>query len=240
MPGVKPVAFAALSAVLFAAALPNEVANYGVPALGLVALIPLYAALREASEMRVALWVGGVYGALSTVLSNYWLANFGEFAVWTLGGPTVAYVVYNMLLAAVLRTLMRLPDRLRPPAFAAAWAGYELLKSIGYLGHPWGLAAYSFGGVLRMQQIADITGVYGLSFVIVYANAVLAEIALYGASLRARESKPRRLPTVSTTSWFGAKTRFRCPTGSTAASSMRSTRSRCRLPSSSLHVRFHC
>ena len=193
MAGVKPVAFAALSAVLFAAALPNEVANYGVPALGLVALIPLYAALREANEMRVALWVGGVYGALSTVLSNYWLANFGELAVWTLGGPTVAYAVYNMLLAAVLRTLMRLPDRLRPPAFAAAWTGYELLKSIGYLGHPWGLAAYSFGGVLRMQQIADITGVYGLSFVIVYANAVLAEIALYGASLRVRESKPRRV-----------------------------------------------
>ena len=95
MPRVKPVAFAALSAVLFAAALPNEGANYGVPALGLVALIPLYAALREANEMRVALWVGGVYGALSTVLSNYWLANFGEFAVWTLGGPTVAYARYT-------------------------------------------------------------------------------------------------------------------------------------------------
>ncbi len=134
----------------------------------------------------------GVKPVAFAALSNYWLANFGELAVWTLGGPTVAYAVYNMLLAAVLRTLMRLPDRLCPPAFAAAWTGYELLKSIGYLGYPWGLAAYSFGGALRMQQIADITGVYGLSFVIVYVNAVLAEIILYGASIWIREAKPRR------------------------------------------------
>jgi apolipoprotein N-acyltransferase len=111
-------------------------------------------------------------------LSNYWLANFGDFAIWTLGGPVVGYTVYNAVLAVVLYRLLQLPIRLRPLAFAAAWAGYELLKSSGYLAYPWGLAAYSFGDVLLMQQIADVTGVYGLSFLVVYANAALAELAL--------------------------------------------------------------
>lgn len=164
-----------ISALAFSAALPNEYLPYGSPAIGLVSLIPLYAAFLFAVDIRSAIRAGAVFGAISTMLSNYWLANFGEFSAWTLGGPTVGYIGYNALLASVLYTILRLPRHIRPLAFAAAWTGYELLKSIGYLGYPWGLAAYSFGDVLPAMQIADITGVYGLTFLVVYANAALAE-----------------------------------------------------------------
>ncbi len=175
---MKAPLLALLSASAFAAALPNEFLEYGSPFLGLVALVPLYAAFRVAPEMRTAMRAGAVFGAISTMLSNYWLANFGEFSVWTLGGPTVGYIGYNILLATVLYTLMRLPSSLRPLAFALAWTGYELLKSIGYLGYPWGLAAYPFGDVIAAMQIADVTGVYGLSFIVVYMNAAIAEVVI--------------------------------------------------------------
>ena len=178
---VKLLALSALSAVSFAAALPSDVARYGIPALGLVALVPLYAAFRRAPSMRAAVWSGALFGALSTALSNYWLANFGDFAIWTLGGPVLGYAVYNAVLGAVLYRLMQLPLSLRPFTFAAAWTGYELLKSSGYLAFPWSLAAYSFGDVLLVQQIADVTGVYGLTFLVVYANAALAELAPHAA-----------------------------------------------------------
>ncbi len=167
---------ALLSAVTYSAALPNEFLPYGSPVIGIVSLIPLYAAFLFAADMRSAIRAGAVFGAISTMLSNYWLANFGEFSAWTLGGPTVGYIGYNALLAAVLYTILRLPRHIRPLAFTAAWTGYELLKSIGYLGYPWGLAAYSFGDVLPAMQIADVTGVYGLTFLVVYANAALAEL----------------------------------------------------------------
>lgn len=165
-----------LSAVAFAAALPNEILPFGNGFLGLVALIPFYHALRIAPDRRTAIGCGALFGAVSTMLSNYWLANFGEFSAWTLGGPTVGYIGYNALLAVILFTLLRAPTKLRPIAFALAWSGYELLKSIGYLGYPWGLAAYSFGDSIALMQIADVTGVYGISFLIVYANASIAEI----------------------------------------------------------------
>lgn len=173
---MKAPLLAILSAVAFSAALPNEFVHYGSPLVGLVALVPLYAAFRISPDMATAVRSGAVFGAISTMLSNYWLANFGEFSVWTLGGPTLGYIGYNMLLATILYTLMRLPSRFRPLAFTAAWTGYELLKSIGYLGYPWGLAAYSFGDSIALMQIADITGVYGLTFLVVYANASIGEL----------------------------------------------------------------
>ena len=186
---VKAPALAVLSAVAFAAALPSDIARYGIPALGLVALVPLYAAFCVAPRMRTAVWSGALFGALSTALSNYWLANFGDFAFWTLGGPVVGYAAYNAVLGAVVYKLMQQPVRLRPVLFAAAWTGYELLKSSGYLAYPWGLAAYSFGDVLVVQQIADITGAYGLSFLVVYANAALAELSLGAARLRSARAR---------------------------------------------------
>lgn len=193
---MKAPLLALLSAAAFAAALPNEFLAYGSPVLGLIALVPLYAAFRVAPDVRTAMRTGAVFGAISTMLSNYWLANFGEFSVWTLGGPTLGYIGYNILLATVLYTLMRLPSNLRPLAFTLAWTGYELLKSIGYLGYPWGLAAYPFGDIIPAMQIADITGVYGLTFLVVYLNASLAEVVLQGRvkQLRSVLSPPLSAP----------------------------------------------
>jgi apolipoprotein N-acyltransferase len=43
-------------------------------------------------------------------------------------------------------------------------------------GNPWGLIGYSQAGVLPVIQIADVTGVYGVGFVLVASNAALAEL----------------------------------------------------------------
>ncbi len=183
-PTTTAVLLAVVSAITYAGALPNAIIPYGSPVVGLVALVPLYVAFRIAPRPRTAMITGAVFGALSTVLANFWLGNFGEFAVWTLGGPTVGYTVYNTVLGLVLHMQMRHWTKSRPLAFAVTWTGYELLKSIGYLGYPWGLAAYTFGGVLPMMQIADVTGVYGLSFLVVYANTTIGELAMTAQRMR--------------------------------------------------------
>ncbi len=169
---------ATASAVLFAIALPNEVFPYGVPWLSLLALAPFFVALVRTERLRDAALLGAVFGALSTVLSNYWLANFGEFAVWTIGGPTVGYIVYNSILAPVLRRLADFPTHLRPFVLAAAWTAYEYLKSIGFLGYPWGLAGYPLSDYPALIQHVEITGAWALSFVAVAANTILAELIL--------------------------------------------------------------
>jgi len=186
---------AAASAVLFAIALPNEVFPYGVPWLSLLAPAPFFVALIRTRSLREAAVLGMVFGGLSTVLSNYWLANFGEFAVWTIGGPTVGYIVYNSILAPVLRRLADFPAHLRPFVLAAAWTAYEYLKSIGFLGYPWGLAGYPLSDYPALIQHAEITGAWALSFVAVAANTILAELIVAGdADLRPQRTGQAAMP----------------------------------------------
>lgn len=175
---MNSILLALTSGVFFPLALPNEFLMFGSPLIGIVALSPLYAAFACARSRRHAVFAGIVFGAVSTAVGNFWLANFGDFSLWTLGAPIAGYIAYNWLLAIALYNLKHLVPNLRPLMFAVVWTGYEFLKSIGYLGYPWGLAAYPFAEIAFMTQIADITGVYGLTFLAVYVQAVLAELIL--------------------------------------------------------------
>lgn len=173
-----------VSAVAFALALPNELTPYGTFPAGLVCLAPFFAALTLSPSYRFSALLGAVFGGVSTVLTNYWLVFFGDFSVWTLGGTTVGYVLYNAMLAPYLTAFARRPAPYRPFLLAAAWTVYELAKSSGFLGYPWGLIAYPPNTIPLLIQIVDITGVWGLSFVMAFINASLAETVLATATPR--------------------------------------------------------
>ena len=178
-----------LSAVLFPLALPNELFPMGNPFIGLIALAPLYVALREAESPRQATLAGVLFGGISTFLANYWLMFFGEYSVWTIGGTTVGYMLYNAILGPFLWRALRARPAYRPILFALVWTGYEFLKSVGFLAYPWGLAAYPFNMVSVLVQVVDVTGVWGLTLVVVYANALVAEGALILADRRSTDAR---------------------------------------------------
>ena len=165
-----------LSAVLFPLALPNELFLLGSPIIGLIALVPYYVALRTTSDARTAARLGAIFGAVSTIIANYWLMFFGDYSIWTIGGTTIGYIGYNWLLAGFLWRVVHTRRAYRAVLFAAVWMAYEYLKSIGFLGYPWGLAAYPFNELAVFNQVVDVTGVWALSFLAVYANAVVAEL----------------------------------------------------------------
>ena len=58
-------------------------------------------------------------------------------------------------------------------AFPALWVGLEYLRSFLLSGFPWALVGYSQYRNTLFVQIADATGVYGVSFLIVLVNTVL-------------------------------------------------------------------
>jgi apolipoprotein N-acyltransferase len=62
------------------------------------------------------------------------------------------------------------------PAAPAAWTALELARTHVFSGFPWALLGYSQYRFLPLIQIADITAVYGVSFLIVLTNASLAGI----------------------------------------------------------------
>ncbi len=61
-----------------------------------------------------------------------------------------------------------------PLIAALAWVALEYLRSILFTGFPWGLLGSSQYHWLPLIQMADITAIYGISFMIVLTNGVLA------------------------------------------------------------------
>ncbi len=177
----KPVLFALAlaSSLLLPLALPNFLFNYGNPAVGTVCLVPLFVAVSLAPSFKFASLLGVIFGGLSTALAEYWLMFFQGFSVWTYGGIILGYIGYNSLLFPFLRGLSRIRTGYRPFILAAAWAFYEYLKSIGFLGNPWGLVAYPGGDFLPLIQFIDITGIWGLSLLMSLVNSLIAEGVLF-------------------------------------------------------------
>ena len=170
------IALAAFGGALSALALPNELFLYGSPAIGLIALVPLYLAMRRSRSYGAAALAAAVFGMLAHGLSSYWLWFFKDFRFWTLGTTTLAYALLYALAGLYLRLAARDGGRLAPLAFALVWTSWEHLKSIGFLGYPWGLIAYSWNSVLPFIQLSAVTGVPGLSFLIAYANGALGNL----------------------------------------------------------------
>ncbi|MEM0897667.1 MAG: hypothetical protein AAGJ79_12370 [Verrucomicrobiota bacterium] len=73
---------------------------------------------------------------------------------------------------------------------AAAWTGLEWARSYVFSGFGWNGLGVSFHDELAMAQAADVIGVTGLAFTVVYFNVVIyATIVRLAAELR--EGRPR-------------------------------------------------
>jgi len=168
-----------ISAVLYGLAFPPV----GWRALSWVALVPFLVTLRTASRgaalllawtwLLVMAWTVG--DALPRAVATYYQQStlFGigfAVAVFSLHG-----VPYYMAFAAWYRARRASPLWM-PLLTASAWVALELGRVKFLTGNPWALAGYSQveGGTLI--QVADLTGVYGVSFVLVAMNAALAEV----------------------------------------------------------------
>ncbi len=177
----RSIALAALSGILLAVSFP--VLEFHL--LAWIALLPLFLALR-AESLRNGFWLGGIAGIMYFAGTLYWVAN----TVHLHGGvPIITALLITLLLCAHLA--------LYPAIFGAAvvfirenhpsllfiaapvlWTTLELARTYVFSGLPWSLLGYSQYRALPVVQIADITGVYGVSFLIVLVNAALAEFIL--------------------------------------------------------------
>ncbi len=166
---------AVLSALLITLAVPNELFTYGNAFFDLICLVPLWIAIGLSPSRRYTHLLGLLFGVVSSLATYFWLAFFKDFSTWTIGGVTLGFAYQFFIFAPFLFTFSRASTRWRPFIFAAAWTVYEYFKSIGFLGFPWGLLAYPVGGILPLVQIADITGVWGVSFLVAAVNGMIGE-----------------------------------------------------------------
>ena len=173
---------ALLSGVLMAGAFPRP----GLFPLAWAALVPLWVALRDVRPGD-AFRLGLAAGTLHCLLVIYWIATtmvtYGGLPYAVAAGVLLLFSLYLGLYWGVFAALLVRFGRRPAVALALApalWAGLEYLRAVLLTGFPWGFLGHSqepFGAVIQM---VDITGVYGLSFLIVLANGALA-LQLLGA-----------------------------------------------------------
>ncbi|RKX88513.1 MAG: apolipoprotein N-acyltransferase [Spirochaetes bacterium] len=170
------IALIIFSSFLYAMALPNEFLHYGSLSIGFIALIPLFYALFNSVSFKETIVLGALFGLLSSIFIYFWLLFFEDFSFWTLSGVAAAHILYFIILSPFIAAAGK-SGAYRPFITAGIWIVYEYLKSIGYLGFPWGLMAHT-AQIAPFVQIADITGQWGVSFLIVLINTMLLETIL--------------------------------------------------------------
>ena len=134
--------------------------------------LPLFFALQNKSKPRAFLlaYFTGIIFWLGTI---YWLVHV------TLIGMLLMSLYLSLYFG--LFGILVSPFALRPSPFApfyisSVWVILEYIRSYLMTGFPWALLGYSQSSNLPVIQIADITGVWGVSFVVMMANSVIFRV----------------------------------------------------------------
>jgi apolipoprotein N-acyltransferase len=143
----------------------------GLWPLAFVALAPFLWLVR-ASRPRRGLLLGLVFGFVYFGALLYWIRLFGELAWGSLSLVSAGYVAVFGLLAPVLWR-GRSPVR-SAVALAALWTALEYVRGMFPLGgFTWGGLGYSQVDNPWLLPLASVTGVWGISFVVVLFNALI-------------------------------------------------------------------
>lgn len=163
--------------------------NFDLGVLAWVALVPLllaidgktptqaylltcFAGVAFVAGMSYWIWTVPAFKLFAGVLAGFYIAQ--HVAVWGLG-------------VCLIRRRTALPLALVAPC---VWVAVEYLRShVGFLSLPWLLLGQSQHASLALIQLSSVTGVYGLSFLIVLVNAAIAQALLEGRR-RSRELTP--------------------------------------------------
>lgn len=172
---VKALLVSAVSGLLLAAAFPRP----DLYPLAWVGLIPLLLVMRQrpfASGFVCGLtFFAAVLYWLNVVMTTYGGLNlvFSLLAYLFLIIYLALYFAVGTWLSCSLEQRFRLPVLLSLPI---AWVALEYLRGLLLTGFPWALLGYSQHNFPVAIQSADVTGVYGVSLLLVAVNCALAWI----------------------------------------------------------------
>ena len=166
-----------ISAILLILAFPNFNLSY----FAFVGFVPLFLVIRS-KKPKQAFWISYLCGFLFYLGTLYWLYHVTIFGLIIVCLYLALYfgifgLLFNRL---VFFTLHPCPVPERSKWFGASpltglliaiiWIMLEYLQAHLFTGFGWALLGYSQYKNLALIQIADFSGVYGVSFVIMMVN----------------------------------------------------------------------
>jgi hypothetical protein len=184
-PKTRDILCAVLSGLLLSASFPPA----GIPWLAWIALVPLLWSISDKSASR-ALGLGLLTGFAHSLTLMYWIlvvmGHYGGLDIVTSTGILVLFSLYLALFPACFAGLAR-----RFPGgpfqvlwWGVLWASQEYVRARILTGFPWCLLGHSQYPLTSLIQMADLTGVYGLSFLIALSNGVIYRTLFDRAAFR--------------------------------------------------------
>lgn len=139
--------------------------------LAWVILVPLLILTKDKSSKYV-FWFSYLYGFIFFLITIYWI-----YHVTVLG--LILLVAYLALYFGIFGFVVSRYSQLSAHSSSlflipALWVSLEYIRTYLFTGFGWALLGYSQYRNLPIIQIADVTGVYGVSFLIVMANVAIA------------------------------------------------------------------
>jgi len=164
------------SAILLTLAFPK----YDMWILAWVGLIPLFFVVSRNIRKRVFLWCwfsGSLFYFLTVNWITQTMTQYGGMPLWLSFMELLLLSVYLGLYTGLFGYLCKLlSDKTSIPLPVTApllWVSLEFLKAHLISGFPWASLGYSQYKFLHIIQISDITGVYGVSFLITAVNSAI-------------------------------------------------------------------
>ncbi len=163
-----------LSAFVLSMAHPSFLSKSGFGFIAFFALIPVFAVIKNCTWKVVGLY-GFLYGFVYYAIFNYWLTTFHPLAILIV---TLIKGVEMVPLFFALKAADRwlgdvLKGRLVHVLQAIFWVAYAYLSQSWFAGYPYGTVAYALYDYRVLIQIADLFGIWGITFLLVLPQAFL-------------------------------------------------------------------
>jgi apolipoprotein N-acyltransferase len=147
---------------------------------------------------KESFYSGLIAGFLFFLTLIYWIVPtvhvYGGLHLVLAISTLILLCVYLALYPAIFAFLLKKadPEYWFAPLFASClWTGLEYIRTYAFTGFSWGALGYSQFSNLFLIQIADFSGIYGISFLILLINYLLADICL---SFKTRLRKKQFIP----------------------------------------------
>jgi apolipoprotein N-acyltransferase len=152
--------------------------------LGWLALVPFLVLVRKEAP-GVRLYFGSFLAGLFFYLASLqWMrvADYRMYFTWI--GLAIACALFFLVALFLVRRLDRRSPLPLVLTFPAVWAALEYTRAHIFSGFPWYFLGHTQHELLPIIQISDITGAYGVTFLVAAVNVLIFESLSLSSTLR--------------------------------------------------------
>ncbi|MGB4269323.1 MAG: apolipoprotein N-acyltransferase [Spirochaetota bacterium] len=156
--------------------------NLLVPLLSVfawVSLVPLFLYIynKPLKQVYITSFITGLFGF---GVVYYWMGDFGQ-ALWYGKAVIIALIIPCISVFFATKILLaeylsRMFPRLTMVIYPSVWIAFDWVQTIGTMAFPWNFLGYTQYPFVNFIQVASITGIFGVTFIIVFANISIAEL----------------------------------------------------------------